>query len=337
MTFILCVDPSASYCALVTRLARNAGAGVIVCDDSRTALNHLNASDGRVCILMIVADQIGHDETGLDLIRSTRLLAHLATMPILFIMNDRDPDLAFSAMQAGATEIALRSDGPLLVNLIKEFSSPVHEQIQTGRALLVEDSESQAEYVEQLCHALGLDVDCCVSMNEGIECLKRNDYQIALIDIVLHDVGSGLALVRHIRQLPPPRSRMPVLVMSGFQDEARRIEAFRVGTDDFISKPFTEEEFVWRLHRIIRAYNNHGHDQRDIASPDLLKWQQRGLSLRESQVCAALIRGLNDKQIAADLQISFWTVRTHISSIFIKLGVINRRELMARYLSTPGK
>ena len=333
MASILCVDPSASYRALVEQLAADSGADTIFCHDTHSAFRCLN--DAQPYALMIVANKLDDDETGVDVIRSARLLANRATMPILFIMTDRDPDLAFSAMQAGATEVVLRSDSVLLGYLINEFSSPLQGPAQTGRVLLVEDSESQADYVKQICVTLGLGVDRCLSVEEGIGCLKQNEnYQIAVVDIVLQGMNSGLALVRHIRKLAPPRSRLPILVMSGFNDAARRIEALRAGADDFLNKPFAEEEFVWRLHRIIQASSSNGRENIKLhrRSEDTLAWQQLGLSLREIDVCKALMRGVNDKQIAADLNISFWTVRTHISSIFNKLEVLNRRELMARYL-----
>lgn len=338
MTSILCVDPSASYRALVAQLAADSGIDTLFCNDTQSAFRHLN--DTRHYALMIVANKLNDDETGVDVIRSARLLANRATMPILFIMTDRDPDLAFSAMQAGATEVVLRSDSTLLGYLINEFSSPLQGPAQTGLALLVEDSESQADYVKQICTTLELGIDRCSSAEEGIECLrKNNNYQIAVIDIVLKGINSGLSLVRHIRKMAPPRSRLPILVMSGFNDAARRIEALRAGADDFLNKPFSEEEFVWRLHRIIQASSSNGRESIKLhrRSEDTLAWQQLGLSLREIDVCKALIQGVNDKQIAADLHISFWTVRTHISSIFAKLEVLNRRELMARYLPSMDK
>ena len=335
MMFILCLEPSLSYQALVEQAASSAGAAVVVCRDAQNAFACLN--DAHHYVLMIVAHQPGDEQAGVDLIRSTRLLVNRATMPILFVMAERDVDLAHSALHAGATEVALRSDSDLLASLVGELANPLQKSPQTGRALLVEDSESQAVYVEMLCVALGLDVDRCASMEAAVACLEKGSYQVAIVDIVLQGMSSGLALVRHIRQLPAPDSHMPVLVMTGFDDAARRVEALRIGADDFLNKPFADEEFVWRLRRIIQARSGNAGESPVSASPELLTWQQRGLSLRESEICKAMIQGENDKQIAASLRISFWTVRTHIGSIFTKLGVINRRELMARYLPGMGK
>lgn len=335
MVVVLCAETSASYGVLVADMASKMGVGSVICHDARQVLDYL--ASPQVYMLMIVTDQANANETGVNLIRSTRMLASRVTMPILFVMTDRDFDLALRAMQAGATEIALRSDIEQVDSLIYELSNTPWGAALTGRVLLVEDSERQALYVENLCITLGLNVDRCASVQEGIEYLQKADYQVAIIDIVLRGLSSGLALVRHIRQLPPPHSRMPILVMSGFDDVARRVELLRIGADDFLAKPFAEDEFVCRLQRILQARSSGDSEASSIQPADIQTWQQRGLSLRESEICRAMIQGQSDKQIASDFEISFWTVRSHVTSIFVKLGVINRRELMARYLPSMGR
>jgi DNA-binding CsgD family transcriptional regulator len=56
------------------------------------------------------------------------------------------------------------------------------------------------------------------------------------------------------------------------------------------------------------------------------------LSPRELQIFHMIIAGKGDRDIAAELGISFWTVRGHVQQIFNKTGAINRRELMARFI-----
>ncbi len=59
---------------------------------------------------------------------------------------------------------------------------------------------------------------------------------------------------------------------------------------------------------------------------------EAGLTRRESEICAAVLRGLSDKQIAEQFGISFTTVRTHLQHIFKKLGVSSRTQLPNRVL-----
>ncbi len=285
--------------------------------------------------LMIVSNQIDHDFCGTDLIRNARLFVHHVMVPIIFVMSDRDMDIANDAMHAGATDVVLRSDISMLADLIGEYSHFLQGNPSTfvGQALLVEDSKSQADYIEQLCNMVGLRVDRCDSAEQGIEFLCKNDYQLAIVDIVLKGMESGLSVVRHIRRQPTSCARMPVLVMTSFDDKARRRAALRLGADDFLDKPFIECEFVWRLQRIMQMHTSYNFSR--AHSLGLMSWQQLGLSAREGEICEAMVRGATDKQIAADCQISYWTVRTHVSNIFAKLGVLNRKDLISRCL--PGK
>lgn len=329
MSSILCIDPSASYGALVAQMAAQIGLGVRICSDSQTGFECLLGSESYK--LMVVANQLKGEFCGIDLIRSARLLAGRVKMPIIFIMSEHDMTLAHDAMVAGATEVCMRSETTLLDSLIGDLSRPAPVPSLSGRVLLAEDSESQRAYVTHLCQTIGFTVDQCVSVQESLEKLRSRDYQLAVIDIVLLGAQNGLTLVRHIRRATRTVSRLPILVMSGFNDIARRVEALRLGADDYLNKPFAEEEFVWRLQRIMQDNSGSEHGRHEV-EPSLIDWRKCGLSIREGQICEALIRGSSDKQIAADLDISFWTVRTHVSRIFAKLGVLNRRELMAKCL-----
>jgi DNA-binding CsgD family transcriptional regulator len=60
------------------------------------------------------------------------------------------------------------------------------------------------------------------------------------------------------------------------------------------------------------------------------------LSPRESQIAALIASGATNRLIASVLDISLWTVSTHIRRIFAKLGVNSRAEMVARLLGSPG-
>lgn len=331
MPTILCIDLSNNYGSTVAQMAKESRLEAKICGSAQEGLDCL-ASD-EAYELMVVVNSVNDDGTGVKLIRSTRLLASRATMPIIWIMAERDLELAHTALQAGATEIYLQSEISQLGGLMSDLSKPLPIPIKAGRVLLVEDDEFQAAFVGLLCNTLGFAVDQCDSVDAGIALLKEHDYQFAVIDILLVGTQSGLTLVRHIRQSTSPHAQLPIMVISSFNDAARRVEALRLGADDFLSKPFSQEEFVWRLQRIMQDRPDSAIENIHLATPVLPTWKRHGLSLRESEICDELIRGVSDKQIAIDLNISFWTVRTHIGKVFNKLGVINRRELMARYIT----
>ena len=58
------------------------------------------------------------------------------------------------------------------------------------------------------------------------------------------------------------------------------------------------------------------------------------LSPRHASIIGLILQGKRDKQIAADLGMSIWTVRTHLSRLFQRLEVADRMELVLLVLST---
>ena len=63
--------------------------------------------------------------------------------------------------------------------------------------------------------------------------------------------------------------------------------------------------------------------------------ERTNLSPRESQIAALIADGATNRLIASVLDISLWTVSTHIRRIFAKLGVNSRAEMVARLLGSP--
>ena len=324
-----------------TAVARIAEAAELHCrefHDNAAALVFLAAREP--ASLFLVEHGSG-DGKGFRMIEEVRLFAHRATLPIACILETRDLAAAREAFRAGVTEVFQETDDAGLRSFVREFSGTAKAPSFNGRVLLLEDSASHMAFVSHLCGELGLSVDTATTVEEGLALFAANTYQIAVIDIVLEGIQSGLALVREIRRQTDGRGNIPVLVMSGFTDVARRIEALRCGASDFLHKPFAAEEFVWRLRRLLQeqAHEDLTESLDTTKSPGsgfsagANKWRNLGLTPREAEICESLLVGSADKVIAEKLGISFWTVRTHIQRIFTKLGVLNRRELIVRYLT----
>jgi FixJ family two-component response regulator len=282
---------------------------------------------------MIIGPDVLLDEA-LRLIEFIRLSPFHASLPIALIMAERDLDVARQAMDTGVTEIFLENDLALLRDFIADSVHTLSLPSLSGKALVVEDDQIFADYVSNLCKSLGFEVHLRESVEQAIEALQIESYQIVITDVVLRGTKSGLSLLRHIHQMHG--KNLPVIVMSGFDDLPRRLMALRNGVGDFISKPFAGEEFIWRVQRTMQflALNDgllqgHGRDHRDFSRNDIAQV----LSPREFEIFNAIVKGKSDKEIASSLGISYWTVRTHVQQIFAKTGAINRRELMARYIS----
>lgn len=92
------------------------------------------------------------------------------------------------------------------------------------------------------------------SVSNGEECLKRLENAPAP-EVIVMDLNmpglDGLQTVKRIRQ-NPLWNKIAIIMLSGAENSATRIECLKAGADDFVVKPFNPEEIRVRIHAILR-------------------------------------------------------------------------------------
>lgn len=329
---ILSIDSSPARQSAYAAGAVSLGLELISCARESEWVPHFSRLDS---LLLLIVGQHADAEDDFRAIEQFRLSPNHASLPIALVLTERNEEIARLAMEAGATEIFLQSENNAMLSFMRDCQASTDRPHFAGRALVVEDNESHAEYIGSLCKSLGFQVDTVDQVELAIAALKKVRYQLVITDVVLKGTKSGISLVRHISQ--EFGSQLPVIVTSGFDDLPRRLMALKSGVGDFINKPIAAEEFIWRVQRVMKmaaAVDTH----RTRFSADGNDHNVRSnlfnlLSPREYEICISMMKGNSDKEIAANLGISYWTVRSHVQQIFAKTGAINRRELMARNIS----
>jgi two-component system cell cycle response regulator len=76
---------------------------------------------------------------------------------------------------------------------------------------------------------------------------------MVITDLVLEGGESGLSLVRYLRQHGQGYMKLPILVMTAFDDPTRKTELFRAGVNDYAPKPLVEAEFMARVRNLLTA------------------------------------------------------------------------------------
>ena len=116
------------------------------------------------------------------------------------------------------------------------------------RVLLVEDDVTDARSISLILKSAGFTVDHTDMGREALEMVRRYDYDLILLDLMLPDI-EGYEVVRRMRLA---RLATPVIVLSGLCRPQAKVKAFAVGADDFITKPFDHAEMVARMQAILR-------------------------------------------------------------------------------------
>ena len=113
--------------------------------------------------------------------------------------------------------------------------------------LVVEDSAEYAQLVVSVLEQGGHRVRTAGSIVEAEEILAATQPDLVVLDLVLPD-GDGLDLCRSIRE----RSNAYILMVTGRDDEVDKVIGFRLGADDYVTKPFSPRELGARVEALSR-------------------------------------------------------------------------------------
>jgi two-component system copper resistance phosphate regulon response regulator CusR len=123
------------------------------------------------------------------------------------------------------------------------------EPIPVGRVLLIDDEERILNFVRRGLEAEGMAVDVAPDGETGLELALSRPYDLVILDLVMpgldgHDV---------LRRILEHKQAQPVLVLSALNDTASKVSSLEGGAEDYISKPFSLEELLARVHARLRA------------------------------------------------------------------------------------
>ncbi|HJT29633.1 MAG TPA: response regulator transcription factor [Pyrinomonadaceae bacterium] len=202
------------------------------------------------------------------------------------------------------------------------------------RLLVVDDEPNLLRAVAACLKAEDYEVSTARSGHEALMQLANSVPDLIISDIRMPGMD-GYKLARQLRG-SPRTALVPIVFLTAKDETADRIEGFRVGVDAYLTKPFEPEELIAVVNAILqRVERTHSHIARLVSSENTedapLSLQDETLTDAENRVAVAVSRGLSNKEIAAELEISVRTVENHISHILDKKGFSNRVEI-ARYV-----
>jgi DNA-binding response OmpR family regulator len=116
------------------------------------------------------------------------------------------------------------------------------------RVLLVEDEVLMAEAIRRGLTAAGFAVDVAHDGVDGLWAASENLYDVVVLDVLLPGMH-GYAVLKQIRER---QNWVPVIMLTAKDGEYDQTDAFDLGADDYLTKPFSFPVLVARLHALIR-------------------------------------------------------------------------------------
>jgi len=169
------------------------------------------------------------------------------------------------------------------------------------RIFMCEDDENLGMLLREYLQAKGFDADLFPDGEIGAEVFPLKKYDFCLLDVMMPK-KDGFALAQNIRAI---NSEIPIIFLTAKNMKEDILEGFKVGADDYLTKPFSMEELLLRIEAIMRRIN--GKKNKEIPFYNIGKFyfdtQKQTLSdgkevtkltTKESDLLANLCINMND-------------------------------------------
>jgi DNA-binding NarL/FixJ family response regulator len=195
------------------------------------------------------------------------------------------------------------------------------------RLLLIDDDPNLILLVKDYLEFRGYEVQTADNGREALNLLSQNLPDMIICDIMMPEMD-GYALIENVRQ-DQRTSWIPVLFLSARGQSQDRIKGLNLGADVYMVKPFEPEELVAQVesslkqtNRLLLHTDGIGEDSSPIHVPASVE-----LTPTELKVVQLVARGLSNREIALQMNVSQRTIESHVSNMLGKTGLNNRTEL----------
>jgi FixJ family two-component response regulator len=192
----------------------------------------------------------------------------------------------------------------------------------------IDDDASMREALSRLFRSIGMRANTFSSAEQFLA-FKRPDAPAALVLDVRLPGLSGLELQRELNG-----SGLPIIYITGHGDIPMSVEAMKAGAAEFLTKPFRDQVLLDAIAVAIKRDRENRKERAEIAE---YRARYDLLTQREREVLKHVVEGLMNKQIAAQLGTSEFTVKIHRKGVMqkMKAGSVPELVRMAQKLDLP--
>jgi len=128
------------------------------------------------------------------------------------------------------------------------MKGPERHQGERIRLLLVDDEEGYVKVLAKRMTRRNMEVMTALSGSEGIQRLRKQDFDVAILDLKMEDMD-GIEVLMVFKKMVPD---MPVIMLTGHGTEKAAREGLEMGAFDYLMKPCDLEELVEKIRAACR-------------------------------------------------------------------------------------
>jgi len=136
------------------------------------------------------------------------------------------------------------------------------------KVLVVDDEEHITELVAMGLGYNGFDVERASSGRAALQAAEQRRPDLIVLDVMLPDLD-GFEVARRLRSAEGAGTRVPIIFLTARDTTADKVQGLRLGSDDYVTKPFSIEELIERVKAVLRRAGGGGPGERRLAFADL--------------------------------------------------------------------
>ncbi len=179
--------------------------------------------------------------------------------------------------------------------------------MQKFKLLVVEDDPNLGTILAEYLRAKDYDVTLCVDGEEGFNSFTKRECDLVISDVMMPK-KDGFTMAAEIRKI---NGKVPIIFLTAKSMKEDTIEGFKIGADDYITKPFSMEELLLRISAILRRTKS------EILEEENIRDLAVGMFTFNSNERTLISNGTSDKLTSKESQL-------------LKLLAQNKNEVLER-------
>ena len=216
--------------------------------------------------------------------------------------------------------------------------------IQNNRILLVEDDRNFGDVLCSYLQMHEFNVTLATDGHAGLESYRRGDFDLCIFDVMMPKMD-GFTLAKEIREKD---SAMPIIFLTAKAMKNDVLQGFKIGADDYITKPFNSEELLYRIQAILKRSKQGLDTQEEIKEFEIGDYhfnfplriltyrgdsgaeEKEKLSPKEAQLLKMFCLRMNDILLRSDALKKIWGEDNYFTARSMDVFVTKLRKYLKK-------